>query len=115
VNELDERQRKVEQLLDSCPELLSNLRVCYSSGNGTCSEFRKCQATALMIVSAGGSLRITSFPPDMVPNLIAKVKELKELPAVGHGSFNQALTGRALLGSRDERWRQLLEMLSSQL
>jgi hypothetical protein len=114
-HERQTRQWKIEQLLDRDNELLRNLRVCYSGGNGTCPDCRKCQGTALMIVSAGGLLRNTSFPAAVVPNLIARVNELKELPAAGHGFFNEALTGRALQGSRGERWKQLLGLLQSQL
>jgi hypothetical protein len=111
VHELEMRQRKVEYLLDHAPDLLRTLRVCYSSGDGTCGECRKCQATALMILSAGGTLRDTSFPPRIVPNLIEKVKELAALPPEGHGFYNQSLDGRSLSGTREERWAQVLGML----
>lgn len=111
VHELEMRQPKVEYLIDRAPGLLRTLRVCYSSGDGTCGECRKCQATALMILSGGGSLRDTSFPPRIVENLIEKVKELSALPPEGQGFFNQSLEGRALSGSREERWAQLLDLL----
>lgn len=111
VHETEMRQPKVEYLLDHAPELLRTLRVCYSSGDGTCGECRKCQATALMVLSGGGSLRDTSFPPRIVAHLIEKVRELSGLPAEGHGFFNQPLEGRALSGSRQERWAQLLGLL----
>jgi hypothetical protein len=115
VHEFEMRQSKVEYLLDHAPELLRTLRVCYSSGDGTCGECRKCQATALMVLSAGGSLEDTSFPPRIVPNLIEKVRELSQLPAAGHGFYNQSLAGRALSGSREERWAQLLARLERYL
>jgi hypothetical protein len=60
-------------------------------------------------------LRDTSFPQTIVPSLIAKINELKDLPAGGHRFFNQALEGRALEGSRRERWCQLLRMVESQI
>lgn len=113
VDELEPRQRKVEFLVDRAPELLRSLRVCYSSGDGACAHCRKCQATALMIVAAGGDLAETSFPPAIVSNLLARIEEIRELPPEQHRFFNQALEGRCLAGSRNERWRQLIRRLEA--
>lgn len=114
VHEHEPRQWKVEQILDRAPELLATLRVCYSSGDGTCGECRKCQATALMIVAAGGDLARTSFPPRVVPALVERIAEIRDLPVEGHRFFNQALEGRALSGERQQRWNQLLVLLAVQ-
>jgi hypothetical protein len=113
VHELDRRQGKIEALLDRAPELLRELRVCYTSGDAVCAVCSKCHETALMIVAGGGSLAETNFPPAIVERLIARVEELSRLPAEGEGLgfFDQALEGRALHGSREARWAQLLRLL----
>jgi hypothetical protein len=111
LHETEMRQPKVEDLLDQAPELLSTLRVCYSSGDGTCDRCRKCQATALMIVAGGGDLEQTSFPPTIRKALVERIEEIRHLPEEGHRFFHQSLAGRALSGSRQERWDQLLAML----
>jgi hypothetical protein len=113
IDEFEPRQRKVEYLVDRAPEMLRSLRVCYTSGDGTCASCRKCQATALMIVTAGGSLAATSFPPEIVANLLAKIEEIMDLPPEQHRFFNQALEGRRLHGSRGERWHQLIRLLEA--
>ena len=113
IHEHERRQWKVEQILDRDPELLGSLRVCYSSGDGTCGECRKCQATALMIVAAGGDLARTSFPPRIVPALIDTITEIRPLPVEGHRFYNQALEGRVLSGDRQQRFDQLLERLAA--
>jgi hypothetical protein len=105
------RQKKIEYLLDHDPELLKTLRVCFSSGSGTCAECRKCQATMLMVLSAGGHLSGTSFPPAILASLVEAVERLSALGPEGHAFFNQALTGRMLHGSRAERWAQLLAII----
>jgi hypothetical protein len=111
VDELVPRQRKVEELVDRAPELLRSLRVCYSSGDGTCAACNKCQTTALMIVASGGRLADTSFPPAIVPRLLARIAAVREAPPEEHRSLNQALAGRCLSGSRGERWSQLTRLL----
>lgn len=113
LHETEMRQPKVEALLDHAPELLRSLRVCYSSGAGTCDRCRKCQATALMVVAGGGDLAATSFPPTMRAALVERIEELRHLPEEGHRFFNQSLAGRALSGSRQQRWDQLLARLKS--
>ena len=113
VDELVPRQRKVEQLVDRAPELLRSLRVCYSSGDGTCAACNKCQTTALMIVAAGGSLAGTSFPPEIVTTLLARIEQVREASPEDHRSLNQALEGRRLSGSRQERWSQLNRLLEA--
>jgi hypothetical protein len=105
------RQEKIEYLLDNDPELLKSLRVCFSSGAGTCAACRKCQATMLMVLSAGGHLRGTSFPPAILASLVKTVERLSVLGPEGHAFFNQALAGRMLHGSRVERWAQLLAII----
>jgi hypothetical protein len=114
VHEFCRRQEKVERLIDEAPELLRTLRVCYSSGAGTCSACRKCQATALMIISGGGTLSQTAFPVDIVERLITKIEEIRHMDESEHRFFHQALAGRRLSGERQERWAQLLELLHAQ-
>lgn len=113
VDELVPRLRKIEQLLDGAPELLRALRVCYSSGAGTCAACNKCQTTALMIVAAGGSLAATSFPPEMAASLLSRIEAVREAPPLEHQTFNQALGGRCLSGSRGERWSQLVRRIEA--
>jgi hypothetical protein len=114
VHETERRQAKVERLLDEAPDLLRTLRVCYSSGDGTCADCRKCQATALMIVAAGGSLRATSFPAQIVSALRQRIAQIRQEPVEAHRFFNQALDGRALSGDRDQRWDQLVARLDAE-
>jgi hypothetical protein len=108
------RQEKVEYLLDHDPELLKTLRVCFSSGNGTCNNCRKCQATMLMVLSAGGSMTQTSFPPTILQNLAATVEKLSRIGPEGHTFYNQALSGRMLRGPRAHRWAQLKAIIQRQ-
>lgn len=108
------RQEKVEYLLDHDPDLLKTLRVCFSSGNGTCNTCRKCQATMLMVLSAGGSLTQTSFPASILKELAATVEKLSRIGPEGHTFYNQALGGRMLQGSRAQRWSQLRSIIQRQ-
>ena len=108
------RQEKVEYLLDHDPELLKTLRVCFSSGNGTCDICRKCQATMLMVLSAGGSVTQTSFSPTILRNLAATVEKLSGIGPEGHTFYNQALSGRMLRGPRGHRWAQLKAIIQRQ-
>lgn len=112
VDELVPRQQKIEALLDRAPELLRTLRVCYSSGDGTCVSCNKCQTTALMIVAGGGTLAETSFPRAMAEALIARIETVRTSGPEEHRSFRQALDGRALSGGEGERWSQLARMCS---
>jgi hypothetical protein len=105
------RQEKIEYLIDNDPELLKTLRVCFSSGSGTCAACRKCQATMLMVLSGGGHLSGTSFSPKILASLVKAVERLSAIRPEGHAFFNQALTGRMLHGSRAERWAQLLAII----
>jgi hypothetical protein len=108
------RQEKIEYLLDNDPEFLKTLRVCFSSGNGTCNTCRKCQATMLMVLSAGGDVYQTSFHPAILKHLAATVEELSAIGPEGHSFFNQALSGRMLQGSRAQRWAQLKATIRKQ-
>jgi hypothetical protein len=112
VDETESRREKIERLLDTAPELLKTLRVCYSSGDGTCATCRKCQATALLIVSSGGHLADTSFPPNIRPALCSTILKLIDSPPAGNRFLFQALEGRKLCatGTRD-RWKELLTLV----
>jgi hypothetical protein len=112
VDELVPRQRKIEALLERAPELLRTLRVCYSSGDGTCANCNKCQTTALMIVAAGGALDATSFPDAMTEALLTRIGIVRGAPRDEHRSFRQALDGRALTGSEEQRWSQLERIIA---
>jgi len=114
VDELVPRQRKIEALLDRAPGLLRHLRVCYSSGDATCATCNKCQTTALMILAAGGTLPETSFPPDMPATLLARIEEVRHAGPDEHRSFQQALEGRKLTGSKEARWKTLERLLAKQ-
>lgn len=111
VDELVPRQRKIEALLDRGPEFLRALRVCYSSGDGTCAACNKCQTTALMIVAGGGSLGETSFPPEMHDALLARIDAARVSGPEQHRSLRQALEGRCLTGAEGERWSQLERLI----
>jgi hypothetical protein len=113
VDELVERQDKVQRLLDSGPDLLRTLRVCYSSGNSTCLSCLKCRATAMMILSGGGRLADTSFSAGIHSAIRAVITELSDVGPEGHRLFNQALDGRRLRGSRAERWAQLSALVDA--
>jgi hypothetical protein len=108
------RQEKIEYLIDTDPTLLRTLRVCFSSGDGTCFECRKCQATALMLISAGGRIVDTSFAPEILDRLEASVARLSTVGPEGEYFFNQCLNGRRLTGTREERWATLLELIQQQ-
>lgn len=114
VHEHSPRQEKVQWILDRAPELLRRLRVCYSSGGGACAECRKCQATFLMILSAGGALEQTPFPPEIIDRALEAIDRLSRVGPRGHGFFNQALTGRSLRGTREERWAELAARVRAQ-
>jgi hypothetical protein len=114
VHERVMRQEKVERILDGAPELLRRLRVCYSSGDGTCAECRKCQATAMMILSGGGSIDATSFPPVVLDRVLETIARLSAIGPEGHGFYNQSLAGRRLHGTREERWVQLAQFARAQ-
>lgn len=112
VDELVPRQRKIEALLDRAPEMLRTLRVCFSTGDATCAGCNKCQTTALMIVAGGGSLAETNFPPEIAATMLARIDEIRRNGPRGHGSFRQALEGRVLAGTDEERWTHLENLLS---
>jgi hypothetical protein len=114
VHEHLPRQQKIEALIDRDPELLQTLRVCFSSGDGTCLECRKCQATALMVISGGGDIRRTSFDPMILDRLADTVARLAKVGPEGQYFFNQCLTGRTLEGSRDQRWAALARLVDRQ-
>jgi hypothetical protein len=101
------RQDKVEKLLRQAPQRLKQLRVCFSSGDGVCPDCRKCQATLLMVLTAGGSLTDTNFPAEILPSLERKLQQVVVEPPEQHTFFNEALLGSALAGSRAERWEQV--------
>jgi hypothetical protein len=113
LHERVRRQQKVERLIDQAPDLLRTLRVCYTSGNGTCADCRKCQATALMILAGGGRLTDASFPQPMASRLLAQVAAVRREPEARHRFFFQALAGRALGGTRDDRWDHLTALLQA--
>lgn len=106
------RLRKIEYLLDHDPESLARLRVCYTSGNGTCETCGKCMWTALMIVASGGSLSQTPFPPGIRSSLRAVLDD--EIRGGTHRipMFEQSLSGRVTSGTRYERLRQLRARVS---
>lgn len=115
VDEHTSRQRKVERIIDRGPDLLRSLRVCYSSGGQpTCADCLKCQATTLMVLSGGGSLEDTPFPPEILDRLVHRIDELSKVGPEGHAFFNETLTGRLLRGSRERRWRDLRAIVVEQ-
>jgi hypothetical protein len=114
VHEHVKRQQKIERILDRAPELLARLRICYSSGDSTCAECLKCQATFLMILSAGGSIEQTRFPPAILDRGLEVIDRLSRIGPEGHGFYNQSLAGRRLSGTRDERWAQLAAIARAQ-
>lgn len=114
LDERTSRQRKVERIIDRDRSLLRSLRVCYSSGERACADCLKCQATTLMILSAGGSIDETPFPPVILDRLIERIDTLSKVGPEGHYFFNEALTGRLLKGSRDKRWRDLRSIVTEQ-
>jgi hypothetical protein len=67
-----------------------------------------------MIVAAGGSLRATSFPAQIVSALRQRIAQIRQEPVEAHRFFNQALDGRALSGDRDQRWDQLVARLDAE-
>ena len=106
------RQAKIEMILDRNPALLSRLRVCYSSGDRTCTRCEKCLGTAMMVVAGGGSLASTSFPPGTEAALAARLRELRDAP-VNHSLLTeQALNGRTLGGTRAQRFARLEALLA---
>lgn len=111
VDELVPRQQKIETLLDRAPELLRTLRVCFSSGDATCAGCNKCQTTALMILAGGGTLGETPFPREIATSMLTRIEEIRRNGVKGHGSFKQALDGRVLSGSPEERWSQLERLI----
>ena len=114
VDEHTSRQRKVERIIDRDRDLLSTLRVCYSSGQRACPDCLKCQATTLMILSAGGGIDETPFPPVILDRLAERIEVLSRIGPEGHAFFNEALTGRMLKGSRERRWRDLRSIVNEQ-
>ena len=114
VDECTSRQQKVERIIDQDRSLLRSLRVCYSSGGPACSDCLKCQATTMMILSAGGSIDETPFPPVILDRLLERIDMLSRVGPEGHYFFNQALTGRLLKGSREKRWRDLRSIVNEQ-
>ena len=68
-----------------------------------------------MIVSAGGNLTHTSFPRDILDDLVATVSGLRSQEESGNRFYFQSLSGRAVSGNTaTERWDQLLRLLQSQ-
>jgi hypothetical protein len=112
VEEFVERQRKVEFIIDSAPDVLRFLRVCYSSGDDACCSCDKCLGTALMIVAGGGDLRRTSLKECAGLPLRSFVRHhLNQGP--NHIMVDHALLGRCLSGPRSQRARTLSRMVET--
>jgi hypothetical protein len=43
--------------------------------------------------------------------MLARIEEIRRNGPRGHGSFRQALEGRVLSGSEEERWTQLERLI----
>ena len=106
------RQTKVELILDRNPALLSRLRVCYSSGDRTCTRCEKCLGTAMMVVAGGGSLENTSFPRETGEALSVRLRTLRDAPVDHSLLTEQALNGRVLGGTRAQRFARLEALLA---
>lgn len=105
------RQAKIELILDRDPALLSRLRVCYSSGDRTCTCCEKCLGTAMMVIAGGGSLADTSFPLETGAALATRLQTLRDAPVDYSLLTEQALNGRLLGGTRAQRFAKLETLL----